>query len=328
MFNLYRDIHMKKTLVALAVLAASGASFAQATLTGNYTFGYKSLTTAAGTTAGMGTDTAAIAVNASEDLGGGMKASAKVSLGGMMRDGAGAGEDASVSLSGGFGTVTMATLESGNGLLGIGSSGASGFGLDGAVISGSTNIDIISYSMPLSSSLTLGANYVDRASFAAGTSSGWGGTTGDTTGQASMGLALTYRAGAIAARGDYSSWARQGETLSTGVTGTLKDRVRLSAAYDLGVARLSAGFSHRNLVNGGAQDERLVGVAMPMGKVTVGLDYATATTTAGADKSGYSLGVSYALSKLTSISGSYYSATDNIAKTDATGYRAFVSKSF
>ncbi|MEY3782232.1 MAG: hypothetical protein RIS97_410, partial [Pseudomonadota bacterium] len=80
---------MKKTLLALAVVAASGAAFAQsATLSGSYAFGYQSATSAAGVrTAGIGTDTAAIALVATEDLGGGLKATAKVSLGGMMRDG-------------------------------------------------------------------------------------------------------------------------------------------------------------------------------------------------------------------------------------------------
>jgi len=49
---------MKKTLVAMAVLAASGASFAQATLTGSYAFGYATTSSAAGAkSSGLGTDT-------------------------------------------------------------------------------------------------------------------------------------------------------------------------------------------------------------------------------------------------------------------------------
>ena len=99
---------MKKTLLALAVVAASGAAFAQsATLSGSYSFRLPSTKVAGVSTAGFGTDTAAIALVATEDLGGGLKATAKVSLGGMMRDGAGTGEDASVSLSGGFGTIDV-----------------------------------------------------------------------------------------------------------------------------------------------------------------------------------------------------------------------------
>jgi predicted porin len=90
---------MKKTLLALAIVAASGAAFAQsATLSGAYVFGYQSTKVAGVRTAGIGTDTAAIALTASEDLGGGLKATARVSLGGMMRDGAGTGEDARLIL--------------------------------------------------------------------------------------------------------------------------------------------------------------------------------------------------------------------------------------
>src|SRR3990167_310563 len=99
---------MKKTLIALAVLAASGASFAQATLSGNYTFGYKQ--TSGGGVAqmgGFGTDTAAIKIAATEDLGGGMAASAQVTFANGNRGGAVAGEDAFVKLTGGFGALTF-----------------------------------------------------------------------------------------------------------------------------------------------------------------------------------------------------------------------------
>ena len=43
---------MKKTLVALAVMAASGASFAQVTITGQYGFGYAQSSDSANATAG------------------------------------------------------------------------------------------------------------------------------------------------------------------------------------------------------------------------------------------------------------------------------------
>jgi hypothetical protein len=319
---------MKKTLVALAILAASGASFAQATITGNYTFGYVTQTAAgASPVAGLGTDTAAITVAASEDLGGGLKASAKVSLGGMMRDGAGTGEDASVTLAGGFGSVTFGTVESGNGLLAIGSSGASGFGLDGKVISGSSNIDIISFSAPLSTALKVGVTYVDRG-VAVGTSTGIGaGTTGATGNQPSVGVSVTYGAGAVAAKADYTSWTRQNELDSTAAAMTLKSRVRLSAAYDMGAARLSAGYSNLERTTGVVATETLLGVAVPMRAVSLGLDYAMATTTGAADKSGFSLGASYALSKLTNVSASYYSWAASGAASN-TGFRTFVSKSF
>ena len=105
---------MKKTLIALAVLTVSGASFAQATITGNYTFGFTSDTDNTGLVKnGLSTDTAAIQFGASEDLGGGLKASAKVSFGGAARGSMVGGEDAYLQLEGGFGKVKMGSMESG-----------------------------------------------------------------------------------------------------------------------------------------------------------------------------------------------------------------------
>ena len=63
---------MKKTLVALAVLAASGASFAQVSLSGEFAYGYSATTDAAGLKkSGGGLDTAQLVFSAKEDLGGG-----------------------------------------------------------------------------------------------------------------------------------------------------------------------------------------------------------------------------------------------------------------
>ena len=67
---------MKKTLVALAALAATGA-FAQVTITGNLAMGYAVATNVAnggGDVSGLGVDTSEIDFAATEDLGGGVKA--------------------------------------------------------------------------------------------------------------------------------------------------------------------------------------------------------------------------------------------------------------
>jgi predicted porin len=320
---------MKKTLIALAVLAASGATFAQATITGSYAFGYAQ--TSGGGNAqksGIGTDTAAVQFAASEDLGGGLKASAKVSFGGASRGTAVTGEDAALNLTGGFGSLTMGTVESGNGLLAIGSSGAAGYGLDGKVISGSSNIDVISYGLPLGGGFTLGASYVDRgATGATGLNEG---STGTSSAQPSYTLGVTYAAGPLAAKLDATQWARQDE-----VTGFIaKNRYRLSAAYDLGAVRLSAGYSNANTTNNLTTTETLIGIKVPLGAVTVGLDYAQNTKTNDQDVNGWSLGVGYALSKRTSINTSLASwkqsgslATAAPVET-SNGFRVLVAHSF
>ncbi|MEY4736894.1 MAG: hypothetical protein RL302_1213, partial [Pseudomonadota bacterium] len=300
---------MKKTLVALAILAASGASFAQATITGSYAFGYSSSTGGgAAAASGLGTDTSDVNFAASEDIGGGMSASAKMGISGAHRGNAVVGNTATVGIKNASFGLTLGTVESANGLLAIGSSGASGFGLDGKVISGSANIDLLSLSFPVSSALTIGATYVDRGNSATGVGTGLGvGTAGGADAQPSTGVSVTYAAGAISAKADYTSWGKQDElsTAATPAAMTNKSRVRLSGAYDLGVARLSLGYSTFDTTGANAaKKETLLGVKVPMGAVTLGLDYAIAQKAGLQDGSGYSLGVGYDLSKRTNIGAS------------------------
>jgi predicted porin len=323
--------YMKKTLIALAVLAASGASFAQATITGNYTFGYKQTQSAgAASTSGIGTDTAAVTFAASEDLGGGLKAAAQVSIASAYRGATVGGEDAKLTLTGGFGVLTMGTVESANGLLAIGSSGASGFGLDGNVISGSTNLDVIGYGLPLGNGLTLGISYTDVGAAGSAVPTLGAGTTGSAAGQSSWTAGVTYAAGPLAVKLDTTAYNRNGDTDVTSNTG--QSRYRLSAAYDFGAARLSAGYSRKSSSGDVTAYETLVGVKAPLGAVTVGLDYAMASTdtmgTKGSEKQGYSLGVSYALSKRTSVSASYLNWDTKGVDGANTGFRTFVSHSF
>lgn len=297
---------MKKTLIALAVLAASGASFAQATVTGSYAFAYNQ-TSGGGVAAasGFGTDTAAVQFKASEDLGGGLTASAQVTIAGAYRGNAVGGEDAKLNLTGGFGSLTMGTVESGNGLLAIGSSGASGFGLDGKVISGASNVDVIGYGLPLGGGFTLGASYVDRGTAIGTNSTGNGaGTTGAAGEQPSITLGGQYEAGPLAIKLDTTTWNRQDDVTVTG-NNALKNRYRLSAGYDFGAVRLSGGYSNLNTTVNTTNTETLVGIKVPLGSaMTLGLDYAQSTSTGKHDVNGWSLGLGYNLSKRTSISTS------------------------
>jgi len=325
---------MKKTLVALAILAASGASFAQATITGTYAFGFKSTSGGgAAASSGLGTDTSDVNFAASEDLSGGMKASAKMGISGAHRGNAVVGNTATVGLSSSSFGLTLGTIESANGLLAIGSSGASGFGLDGSVISGSANIDLLGLSFPVSSALTIGATYVDRGNSATGVGTGLGvGSSGGADAQPSFGLSVTYAAGAVAAKADYTTWTKQDElsTATVPAAMTNKSRVRLSGAYDLGSVRLSAGYSQLETTVSTTSKETLLGVKVPMGAVTLGLDYAIAQKTGMQDGSGYSLGLGYDLSKRTNIGASVssYHAAAVTAAENTNAFRVLVAHSF
>jgi len=140
---------MKKTLICLAALAASGATLAQVTITGTLASGYRAgtyLVTPAGVrydnllggatrnntnaalgntadSSGLGIDTSDIYFNVSEDLGGGLMVKVRMGLVGADRGGANlinaysgtgstgtvSGGDSSISLSGSAGTLALTT---------------------------------------------------------------------------------------------------------------------------------------------------------------------------------------------------------------------------
>jgi hypothetical protein len=315
---------MKKTLLALAVLAASGAAFAQsATLSGSYVFGYQSTKVGGARTAGLGTDTAAIALTATEDLGGGLKATAKVSLGGLQRDGAGTGEDAFVSLAGGFGTVSMGSVETDDGLSRA-YAGAPVIGLDGKVHAANSNIDYLSYTSPqFVPGLTAGLSYVDR-----GTTTGTGlnaGTTGPAAAQPSLTGNLTYGAGPVSARFDVTQWTRKNQ--ADVASNTLNNRFRISGNYDLGVVKLGAGFSQLKRINGGDKTTQFeAGVSAPIGATTIGAVYEN-WKTGTVKKNGITVGAQYNLSKRTNISAGYAQWKTVGAPSDST-FRVLVGHSF
>jgi hypothetical protein len=315
---------MKKTLLALAVLAASGAAFAQsATLSGSYVFGYQSTKVAGVRSAGLGTDTAAIALTATEDLGGGLKASAKVSLGGMMRDGAGTGEDAVLSLAGGFGSVSMGTVETDDGLSRA-YAGAPVIGLDGKVHGANSNIDYLAYTSPqFVPGLTAGVSYVDR-----GTTVGTGlnaGTTGAAAAQPSLTVNLSYGAGPVSARFDVTQWTRKDQ--ADVASNKLNNRFRVSGNYDLGVVKLGAGYSQVKRINGGDTTKQFeAGISAPIGATTVGAVYENLTQ-GTTKKNGFTVGAQYNLSKRTNISAGYAQWKTVGAASDST-FRVLVGHSF
>jgi predicted porin len=330
---------MKKSLVALAVLASAGGAFAQSTVTlsGTYSFGFASNkgSTFAGNVetavkgSGFGTDTAAIKLAAVEDLGGGLKLAASVTAANLSRGSAVVGEDARMDLSGGFGKLTLATLESGTGIRPLSQVGAPVFNLEGEVFNPASNIDLIGYQSASFGGLSFGLGYSDRgartvpANTATGTvsvpASGTGlglGTTGDASAQPSLTPNVSYSNGPISARLDVTVWTRK-ESAAV-ASNKNNNRFRLSGNYDLGVVKLGAGISQqRQVAVAGVvtkQTEFGLGVAAPLGPVTVGAYYANQKTTGTAasapanflgKKDGFTVGAQYDLSKRTNITSNF-----------------------
>jgi predicted porin len=289
---------MKKTLIALAALAST-AAFAQSTvnLTGKLRFAYESTTaTAVGgaetKTSGLRVTDGDFVLTAVEDLGGGLKASATMAVQSRGRGTDIAGRDASVSLMGGFGTVTVGAVDAGNGIIGLGGAGAPVYGLDdGVVLDGGTLVNILSYTSPAFSGFTFTANMTDTP--AAGGMEKAATTTDATT------IGARYAAGPIAAAFDVT-----GAGQNSAAAANVKSRMRVSASYDLGVAKLGFGYQTRKTFEAGAQNNKqmIVGVSAPVGPVTVGFNYATRKEAgATASTKGTDLGVKYDLSKRTYV---------------------------
>jgi predicted porin len=312
--NQFGVIFMKKTLIALAVMAASGASFAQVTITGNLTMGYKQTSAPAGDASGFGvqteTNTSGITFTANEDLGGGLKAKAVMSMDGVSRAGV-FGGDASLALTGGFGGLTLATGRGGD-TLSQGISGVGGVRMDDKVFSRLDAKDAITYTLPkfvdgLTLSFTHDESALSRAGEAAspiGLGVGAAGLPVSNLYQRGNTVSATYLNGPMAVNLGYIAYDQDG-----GVPGNAKNRVTLVGSYDFGVAKVGAGYRNTQRVDGTRQDA-IVSAIVPFGALSLGANFAQRTTTdttqtAAGTRTGYGLKAQYDLSKRTNFALSY-----------------------
>ena len=308
---------MKKTLVALAVLAASGASFAQTfTITGDFTYAFDASTKNNKDNAGFGIDSSEIYIAATEAIGAD-KVTVKMGINGLDRSsesgsgpagvgfGAGTyGGDASISYATSAYTLTAATTRGGDYLSG-GISGVAGLGLDGKIFNARAINDSIDLSFPVGP-LTIGLNAKEAAA-GIGEGAGYAGDQG-TTGQRTVSVSATYVAGPLVANLNYISY----DAKQTGAGGD--NIVRGAASYDLGVAKLGAGYMHITAIGGLTIKDSLVGVSIPVGAFTLrgqlanrNADAAIGTNTGFGvgSVSSTAVGVTYALSKRTALIANY-----------------------
>jgi hypothetical protein len=319
------NFYMKKTLVAAAILAASGASFAQATITGSYVFGWTSNKTPAGLVSdGLSTDTAAVQFAASEDLGGGTKASAKVSFGGAARGKAVGGEDAYLQLEGGFGKVKMGAVETGMNY-DLATPGA-GYGFDGAGYDANVTADTLTYTLPAFGAVSVSAGIADySATPATAGDYGWDAGAGS---QSSASLGVAYAGGPLTARLKYSSYRNQ----ELGAN-PKKNRYYGGVTYALGAANVGLAIGSTTYTTNDASQQVQLGADAAFGAVTVGGKYFTNKETKAVPVNdvktkGYTLGADYALSKRTSIGAHYRNWTTDGIDGNNTSYRVLVGHAF
>jgi hypothetical protein len=288
---------MKKTLIALAAVAVSGAAFAQVTLTGTFSV---SVQKSAGDTNPTITQTdAAFTASASEDLGGGLTLSASqgFEMAGRVADSV-AATDFGIALAGGFGKVEYKNFNAASALLGSPASLGSSFN---DALGGDSTLSYAKYTAPtIVEGLGLTVASYEKASNALnadkllGTeiSTAWG---------------ASYAQGPASGAVEYVSMTK---------------RTRWQLAYDAGFAKATYRFETNSGSATVAKQSNLV-VTAPVGALTLGMFVGKRGAVKGNEYS-----ASYALSKRTAASVSFGDVSGATAVTNGNSYRFKLSHSF
>jgi len=323
---------MKKTLIALAAVVATGAAFAQSSvnLTGKLRFAYEFADAAGpgGKANGIGVTDGDWNIGVVEDLGGGMKAGANMALRLRGRDAATDGastglgarpRDSSMYLSGGFGTVLVGAIETGNGILPLVTAGGpTYYGLDnGAQLAGASNSDILQYTSPaIMPGLTARVATLDTV--------GANGAQSTATTQDANLIGVNYAAGNLSVAADFTTYG-----MNAAVAPGADSRTRLSANYNFGVARVGLGYQTAEDTANVSKNEFAIGVSMPFDAWVVGAVYASSKTEGVAgNNTGVDFAAQYNLSKRTYLALQYQTTKAAGAADSANKYRVQIAHSF
>jgi len=311
---------MKKTLVAVAALVATGA-FADVTISGHYEQGFLTQTTA-GDSPAKTTGLAPIlgpniiVFSGSEDLGSGMKASFKMDSK-FQAAGLNAARESWVALGGAFGTVTLgqqyssmfwntlATDPNGfNNLAGVtvaGDLASSSWGPGQVMLSGAGaalvgSADTITYALPtFVEGVAVSVQSIRPSATTSGTSA-----------------LVSYSNGGLYA--GYTIRNVEDDKASS-----------IAASYDFGVAKI--GFSNIDATTSGAKmTDNTFTISAPIGSST-SLGFSTGMLTRGTDEyNNMQAGAYYNLSKRTSLYGVY--GKSSIGSTSVTSTAVGVAHNF
>lgn len=334
---------MKKSLIALAVLAASGAAMAQSSVTV-----YGRLDASVGSakvgpiTGGVGPvsntqmfannlTTSRIGFRGTEDLGGGLSALFIIETG-FAPDAPAAttlGDRAAVvGLSGGFGTIKLGRhdtsfddirdlsvssnlwdsthLASTETIVGAGANGAvpASLGVGQLADYGDRANNQVRYESPSFSGFTFGASY------------GFGEATKPAKTDVTA-FNLRYKAGAL----DVGYAYQENKNISAALVDTTIEYNTLAAAYNFGSFRVSGGWNQAKNQTQRKSNTYSIGVNVPVDALDFSLGYSTAKAKqAGATfekGSAFSAGVTYSLSKRTRL----YAALTNGDVENAAGVK-------
>jgi hypothetical protein len=329
---------MKKTLIALAAVAAVSTSFAQVSITGfaDFTFAKGASRFDNGSAAkGLYNTDAGIDVVATDDLGGGAKATAAMqfNVDGNFQHGAYSG-DKSLTLSNSAGSLTLVNTR-GGGVLNATMLAPVVAPTDhwsdsaNAVMSRSP-VDAAVVKMALSPAANVWYKYVESAGLPA-TDTAAGGANpnrlvvnADGSGQVTPEAVAhviggNYTVGAFTVTAEYQSAtysaAATAFQATLGVTDARTTQLDLNAIYDAGFAKFALGYesakagTQSTASTGTSASAMTFGVVAPLASnVKIGLNYAKRDAA-----SLYELGAQYDLSKRTYIAASYGAFTNVVA---------------
>jgi predicted porin len=323
---------MKKTLIALAAVAVSGAAFAQATISGGINVGVMD-TGAAGAKAGvasLGGGANAINIITSEDLGGGLTGGATFQLrfsaanGDMGSAGVTQGSQlfhvANAHIGGGFGTVRVGKIaEAGNcafdpwACTGGAALQFGSVGTNAGVASG-TQANSISYASPSIAGFSIGYQ-----------------TSVSTRTDERTVLNIGYTAGPLAlsfvqAENGANAIGINPTAAATAAFGDIKlTQQSIAAGYTLGFGRVTVVNTTTKAGGVTASDVMSLGLSVPMGATTILAGYNKDSKAAATADTKLSLGMNYALSKRTTLGADLFKAE---AVGAGTGFVARVRHTF
>lgn len=335
-FVFKRKRNMKKTLIAIAAVAATGGAFAQVTVSGTLGMALQKNSALTSTSGSQGLQMVDGHINfaASEDLGGGYKATASSEVRLRGRETGVAARDATLTLQMPAATLTMGAYELGSTLTNAWSGAPASFadGPDGTVIDGYYTVDGVGLSLPLGAG-TFGWSHIEvNDPLQSGNSAGNQSTV--------RGERLTYNvaAGALSMDLVYTMYS------SNKVAQPLWDdltKMELAFSYDFGAVKAGLGMQ---AANHDVAAQYAAGFNVPMGALNFGMTYshrAEQKVNAGYGlvaedaRSGTTIGMSYALSKQTTFSAQYATYTgmgaNNVPATGTKAdneYRIKLQKSF
>ncbi len=344
---------MKKTLIALAVLTVSGASFAQSSVSidgiidaGFLSADYKG--TRVSGIANNGSSTSQINFRGTEDLGGGLKANFRVetdwntvsnngNTGAKKADGTVAAAstfgnaEIRVGVSGGFGSIDMGAVNYntlGTYLTGqpFGTAIGSGFRVtavnDAQAVSGVRSDNSVKYVSPSFNGLTASLYYAGKqtkSGTGVATDTNFSTTFGAYDMQGTKEVGVNYANGPLVA--SFSNLKQDYNQVGTGTTDSTVNT--LGANYNFGAVKVFL-LNQTNKTNTNSVNNKYttVSATYTMGATTLMAQAGTLKNAAGLKSDLVGLGADYALSKRTAVYARYESVDDKAGVAAITGYTA------